>query len=245
MLYLFLFAIGAVIGSFLNVVISRVPNDESIVFPPSHCPHCKHQLGFLDLIPLLGILMLKGKCRYCSAKISWRYFFVELITASAFAYTLYFYQNWLDFFFVAAFLAVLIAIFFIDLETTLIPDSLIVAGGVIGALYTLIRGMWWGGVWGAACGFLFFYLLSKIAFAIYKKEAIGFGDVELGAVLGLFLGWPLVVYAIFMAYLFGGIISMLLIFTKKVTLKDAIPFGPFLVLGAVYVLFFGTPFRFW
>ena len=100
------------------------------------------------------------------------------------------------------------------------------------------------GVWGAVCGFLFFYLLSKIAFLIYKKEAIGFGDVELGAMLGIFLGWPLIVYGIFMSYLFGAIISLFLMLAKKVTIKDAVPFGPFLVLGAVYVMFFGVPFRF-
>ncbi|MCX5751660.1 MAG: prepilin peptidase [Candidatus Saganbacteria bacterium] len=245
MLYFFLFVVGAVIGSFLNVVIGRVPNEQSIVFPPSHCPICKHRLSVMDLFPMLSFLLLKGKCRYCSTKISRRYFVVELVTALSFVYTFYYYQNWLDFVFVAAFLAVLIVIAFIDFETTLVPDSLVLTGSVIAVLYTSIRGMWWSGVWGAVCGFLFFYLLSKIAFAIYKKEAIGFGDVELGGMLGVFLGWPLVVYGIFMAYLFGGIISLFLIFTKKVTIKDAIPFGPFLVLGAVYVLFFGTPFRFW
>ena len=245
MLYSFLFILGAAVGSFLNVVISRLPKEESIVFPASHCPQCQHDLGVLDLIPLISFIFLKKKCRYCGQLISPRYFAVELLTGLFFVLTYCSFPNLADYVFIIIFVCLALAVAFMDLETQEIPEILLVLMGMVALLYAVFSGVWVMALLGGGVGFLFFFLLSKVSLLIYKREALGFGDVELGLALGIFLGWPWVVQGIFWAYFFAGIVSIVLLLLRKVTLQDGIAFAPFLILGAFYVFYFGSPLCFW
>src|SRR3989338_7722605 len=223
---IFWFILGTIIGSFLNVCIYRLPLGKSIVFPPSHCINCGKRLSVLDLIPILGYFTLKGKCRYCGEKISLRYPLVELITGTAFA------GLWvltggeaIPFIFQAVFVAVLLVIFFIDLEHQVIPDVLNIIGVAAGLLYSLMRWMLFSGLLGMLLGYGILYLISWAGKLWFKKEAVGEGDLYMAAFLGAYLGREGVLLAIFLAYLVAAIISVALLVMGKVKLGQYVPFG--------------------
>jgi len=233
------FITGAVVGSFLNVCIYRLPRGESIVFPSSHCPSCKHALNMLDLIPVFGYLSLQGKCRYCQAHISWRYPLVELITASLFVLIAGFFPA-VEIIFLLFFVSILIAIFFIDLEHQVIPDVLTFLGLGIGLLYNLRSwNIFVSGALGMAAGYLVLAGIGYFGKILFKKEALGEGDLFLGALLGVFLGWEQVIFAILLAYVLaaGFIIPFMLL--KKISFGEYIAFGPALVVAGIITLFIG------
>jgi leader peptidase (prepilin peptidase) / N-methyltransferase len=235
-----LFVLGAVVGSFLNVCISRLPKEESIIFPPSHCPHCRQRIKIVDLIPLVSFIILRGKCRGCRKPISFRYFLVEALSGLMFVMCYLFYNDTASIVYAILFSAVLIIILFSDLETQIIPDETIIAGIVLGTVYALIIRDWLGALAGGLIGLSFFLSVYVIAKWIYGKEAMGQGDIKLGLMLGINLGWPLVVPQILLTYLIGAPVALALLLFKVKKIHDAVPFGPFMVIAAWIIILFGS-----
>ncbi len=248
------FIYGAVIGSFLNVCIWRMPRDESIVSPGSHCPNCNTLLKGRDLVPMLSFLVQKCKCRYCGAPISWRYLSIELLTALYFVVTYLKFGIGVEGVVYALFGASLIATFFIDLEHFIIPDQLNIFGIAIGLVRNGI-----GIATGAdsqfvnvlglnipqsivgilACGGAFF-AITVISYYVFKKDAMGGGDVKLAAAIGANLLLGPAMLSFLLAVVIGAVVGVGLIAAKKKSRKDYIPFGPFMVIGAMVVMFFGN-----
>ena len=227
------------VGSFLNVCVARLALDESIVYPPSHCLKCQHALRFWDLIPVLSYVFLRGKCRYCGATITWRYPLVEIITAASFLGLYILFPVLPQYLFSLVFVLLLIVTFFTDLENEIIPDQVVIAGIVLGLAYGFYSGKIVESLVAMVTGYLFFFVVAKLSFWYYKQEAIGQGDLKFGAMLGACLGLKGLILSLFLAYFLGAIISLLLVGLKIKTFKEHIPFGPFLVLGALLFLFFG------
>ena len=231
---------GLFIGSFLNVCIYRIQKGESIVWPPSHCPKCTKALKPWDNIPVISYLILKGRCRYCSEPISVRYPVVELLSALLAVSLLYRFGVSVTFLIYYLWACVLLIITFIDLDIQIIPDRLSLGGIVVGLLvvYWLpvtykdaLIGLILGGG-----------LLLAIIYGYYfltKKEGMGGGDVKLLAMIGVFTGWQGVLFTVFASSLMGTMVGIPWGLLKKGTLKAAIPFGPFLALGALIYVFWG------
>ncbi|MEA4901297.1 MAG: prepilin peptidase [Desulfitobacterium sp.] len=252
----FVFILGLVIGSYLNVCIYRIPRGESTVSPPSHCPNCHTCLKPVDLIPLLSYLWARRKCRYCRQPISPRYFWVELLTG-VLSVVLWLRFGWTIDFVAFLFLTyILIAVFFIDIEHMIIPDQLVMAGlggGAVLFVYQLFQPFpiygdrsWWNPLLGLAVGSGFLLAVSLLGLALYKSdEVMGMGDVKLLAPIGLFLGWRMTLLALFMAVILGGLSSLVLILFGKATRKSVIPFAPFIVLGTWISILWGWQIVHW
>lgn len=229
--------IGLIIGSFLNVVIYRVPQGESIVFPGSHCPQCGRVLRPWELIPVLSFLLLQGRCKACRAQISWRYPLVELLTG-----ILFFYKTYLEggfsvgLIFNLVFVSFLIALAFIDLDHFLLPDLLVypLLGLALIRVLLLPGTGWLPYLSGAVLAGGGFWLITKI-----YPQGLGFGDVKLAAALGAYLGFPQVLAVIFLASLLGSVIGGMGLLLKGKGLRQEIPFGPFLAAGALIMLYWG------
>lgn len=228
--------LGLAIGSFLNVCIYRIPEKKSIAFPPSHCPSCKHNLSVVELIPVLGYLLNKGRCRYCGAKISLQYPLVELITGLAFLLLFNKFLISVDFLKYAVLTSLLIVITFIDLERQEIPDELIIFGLIAGLLINLyhIKAHMIIGILGFILGGGLFLIIAMVT-----SGAMGGGDIKLMAVLGLFFGWKYIIMIALFSFIIGAVVSLLLVAFKKKGRKDFIPFGPFIATAAIAVIFFG------
>lgn len=235
------FIFGAVIGSFLNVCIYRIPRKESIVSPGSHCPGCSHALGFWDLVPFVSQIALRAKCRYCGTKISFRYFFVELMTALLFVamyarFMVYVYSP-LSFAMSLVLSSMLVVITFIDLDHKIIPDKISYPGMITGLVFSLLVGgapSLLSAVIGLFAGGGIIYLI-----VVLSKGGMGGGDVKLAAMLGAFLGWKLVLVNLFLSFFLGGIAATLLLLRKLKGRKDYIPFGPYLAIAAIITVLWG------
>src|SRR5262249_42880208 len=243
------FVIGAVVGSFLNVCIVRLPARESIAHPPSRCPACKAPIAFYDNIPLLSYLILRGRCRACAAPISPRYFIVEFLTG-LFAVALFFRFGLAPSLFIyAIFAAALVVISFIDLDIQIIPDVISLPGIVLGLLASFVPAARidhlslppspLDSLLGVLVGGGVLYLVAWLYELVTRTEGMGGGDIKLLAMMGAFLGWPGVPLALFFASLAGALIGIVLMVSTGKGMKLRIPFGPFLCLGALAYLFFG------
>jgi len=251
-IFIFLaFCFGTIIGSFLNVVVWRLPRGEALT-GRSHCPHCGGILGVLDLFPVFSFIFLRGRCRRCKAKISRRYLILEIVTGLLFASAVYFLQpadfvsgfELLKYFLV---LSALVVVFMVDLEHFLILDQVVFPVAAAMFLLNLLLDLFGhvkilsfysstvSGILGAAALFGFFFLVWLLS----KGKWIGFGDVKLAVFLGLSLGWPFVLVGLMLAVLSGGIVSVFLLAFFQKTLKSQIPFGTFLAFGTVLALFYG------
>ncbi|HMM82204.1 MAG TPA: prepilin peptidase [Terrimesophilobacter sp.] len=240
--------LGLAIGSFLNVVVWRVPNGMSLSSPPSACPKCQHPIRARDNIPIVSWLILRGTCRDCGEPISVRYPLVELGTALAFVgVALWSATRPAGLWLLPAYLyfaAVSIALALIDLDTRKLPNRLVVPSiaivGILLALVSFATGDWFALLWAIVAGaalFLFYFLLVVI-----YPSGMGFGDVKLAAVVGLalgYLGWGSLLVGAFAAFLLGGIFSVVLLATRRATRKTGIPFGPWMLLGAWVGIVFG------
>ena len=253
---LIVFIFGAVIGSFLNVCIHRMPLGESIVWPRSHCPKCGKRIPGYDNIPFLSYWLLLGKCRFCKEKISLRYPLVELLTALMFVALFSRYSLSYDFFFYALFTCSLIIATFVDIKHRIIPDEVSVGGIIIGFLLSAIKGFnltplafnakpMLGSLLGIIAGGGIIYstgfLFDLIYFKILKRpsiqgetESMGGGDVKLLAMIGAFLGWHRALLAFFIAPFFGVAIGIYILITKK---SHTMPYGPFLSMAALISIF--------
>ena len=229
-------------GSFLNVCIHRLPLRESIIFPPSHCPRCGYKLNFIDLIPIIGFVLLKGRCRQCHGEISFRYPLVELLTGALFVLVAIFFPAFLlplDFIFYLVFISFLLIVFFIDLEQQVIPDSITFSGVFFGLLFHVLKKIPFTSISAIVIGWGLFLLIAKLGKMAFKKEVLGEGDLYLAAMLGAFLGWKGLLLSVFLAYLLAGAVAILLLSLKRIRMGEYIPFGPALVVGGIISLFFG------
>ncbi len=244
------FVFGAIVGSFLNVCIVRLPKDESIVNPPSHCPACKTRVPFYDNIPLLSYINLQGKCRFCDAKISARYFVVELLMAVLSVALLQRFGLGLAFFMSFVFVAALIVISFIDLDVRIVPDVISLPGIGLGLLVAIVNYFLLtdsspilpsavSSLLGIVVGGGFLLLVAWVYESLTGVEGMGGGDVKLLAMIGAFLGWPSIPVTLFLGSLAGSVVGLSFMAFKGFDRRYALPFAPFLCIGALFHIFFG------
>ncbi len=239
--------LGAMVGSFLNVCIFRLPKEESIIIPGSHCPHCHHPIKFYDNIPLISYLVLGGRCRYCKKSISVQYPLVEGITAISFLCLFLRYGLSWNYLFYFSFVAALIVITVIDLYHQIIPDVISIPGIGVGLLGALILPhiTFFNSLMGTLLGGGSLFVIATLYQWLFKREGMGGGDVKLLAMMGAFLGWDAVILTILLSSLIGSLSGILIMALKGKDFKYAIPFGPFLSLGAVIALFYKNEIIFW
>lgn len=235
------FIFGALIGSFLNVCILRLPREESIITPSSHCPNCKTPIKFYDNIPLISFVQLRGKCRHCKQPISIQYPLVEGITALSSLLLFMRYGPSLSYLFYFAFVAALIVITAIDLYHQIIPDVISLPGIGVGLIASLILPQitFFNSLIGVLLGGGSLFIVGTLYQWFFKREGMGGGDVKLLAMIGAFLGWKAVILTILLSSLIGSITGIFIMVLKGKDFKYAIPFGPFLSLGAFISLFYG------
>ncbi|MBV8264304.1 MAG: prepilin peptidase [Candidatus Eremiobacteraeota bacterium] len=225
--------VGLAIGSFLNVVIYRVPRDESISFPPSHCTVCGHLLSAGDNVPVISWLVLRGRCRYCGDPISSRYPLVELMTAALFVVSVLRFGASLQTLAAAVLSTYLIVTVFVDIDHLLILDVVTVPVAIAALIIALVQGQALPALAGAATGAVLFGML----YIVTRGTGLGLGDVKLAACLGLFIGWPNTLAMSAASVVIGAIIAVPLLVARKRRGRDVVPFGPFLVLGALIMTF--------
>ncbi len=235
------FSLGLIFGSFLNVIIHRLPLRQSVVFPPSRCPACKEAIRAYDNIPVLSYLLLRGRCRRCRVFISPRYPLVEFLmgcgSLAAFARQGFALEYGVEF----AFIAAMLALVFIDYDHRILPNVITLPGTVIGLLLawprpgiTLVAS-----VSGAALGAGLLYLVAEVYFRVRKIEGMGIGDVKMMAMVGAFLGWKGVLLTLFLGSFVGSLVGLALMMVQGKDLKTELPFGTFLGVAAAATLFAG------
>ena len=250
--------LGLVIGSFLNVLIHRLPlmieqsldgahsthAPLNLAFPGSHCPSCQHPISWHDNVPLLGFVLLRGRCRHCHARISWRYPLVEALTAALFAWSAAVHATWGPTLAWAGFAAALLALAVIDAQTTWLPDALTQPLTWAGLLAAALG---WSGVTlndalaGAVAGYLSLWTLYWLFLLATGKEGMGHGDFKLLAALGAWFGWPLLLAIVLLASVSGLLVAWLLHLRGQLPDNRQIAFGPFLALAGAWLMFFGAP----
>ncbi|MCH7519487.1 MAG: prepilin peptidase [Candidatus Dadabacteria bacterium] len=264
-LFILSFILGSIIGSFLNVCIYRLPREESIVYPGSHCTSCKKSISFYHNIPILSYIFLGGRCSHCNSKISFSYPLVEILSGLLFVATLWKFGMILDTLFYLLFISGLIVITFVDLKHMIIPNVITYPGILVGILYNALTTNWQNSlelVSNFSFGFQnFFELLNEVPILdslfgvilgggillliaytyeiIRKRQGMGMGDVKLLALIGAFLGWQGVFFVIFLSSILGSIVGLSIIITRKGDLKYALSFGPFLSIAAIIYIFTG------
>lgn len=246
---------GLFLGSFANVCIWRLPRNESVVFPNSHCPHCQIPIHWYDNIPLLSFILLGGRCRSCRQPISWRYPVIETLVALDFG-LLFWKYHFTPVFFAYCFVTfILIVITIIDFQEQIIPDELNYALLIGGTLYSF----WNTGLYlhiafylppflnrllASYCGLLvgggLLYFLAWIS-----RGGMGGGDIKLAAGLGAFFGWEKTLIMLGLSFVMGGVIGLILLLSGKKKRRDPIPFGPFIALSTVAIVFFGEQIMQW
>lgn len=225
--------LGLMVGSFLNVCIHRLPLRLSLAWPASRCPHCRTPLKPYDNIPVLSYLMLRGRCRACSAPISMQYPSIEIVTAAVIlsAYLLFdaplVYQRIL-------FACAMIVLFTIDLEHRILPDAVTLPGIVIGFVSSFFMPPGWvDSLIGLVLGGGSLWLMGEAYFRLRHEEGMGFGDVKMLAMIGAFLGWKLMLLTLVLSSFLGSVIGLVTIVLKRGDMKYALPFGTFLAFGAL------------
>lgn len=254
-LYVSLFLFGLVIGSFLNVCIYRIPRGLSIITPSSRCPSCNIPIRPWDNIPIASYIFLGGRCRFCKARISLRYPLVEFLNAAIYVMVLWRFGFGLHTLVYFVFSSSLIIITFIDLDFQIIPDRITLSGIPIGFLAgsfllpdPFSRSSLLGikeSLTGMFTGFGLFYLVALIGSAIFKKEALGGGDIKMMAMVGAVMGWKAVILTTFLGSLAGATFGIFLIVLKGKDRKAKLPFGPFLALGTTITLFYAQEMLSW
>ncbi len=232
---------GALIGSFLNVCIYRLPRQESIAWPGSHCPTCAHSIAWYDNLPIVSYLALTGRCRHCNARIPFRYPIVEILNAAGYIGILWIFgPSWSAV--VYGFLySALLVVAGTDLSHKIIPNVVTLPGIILGLVCatTVLPLGFVNSVLGIVVGGGILWLLAWASPYLFGKEGMGGGDIKLLAMIGAFLGWKPAVMTIMVGSLLGSLVGIALIVTQVIKREDYIPFGPFLVCGALVALFFG------
>ena len=235
--------IGLVVGSYLNVVIYRVPRDLSTVLPRSRCPGCDALIRARDNVPLISYLLLGGKCRQCKSRISWRYPCVEAATSLLFVASAMRFGIGLQGLVAAAFASAMLALTLIDIEHMILPDVITLPGIAIGLVlqpwlaWTPTREAWIGAFLGAAC----LYSVDMAWYLLKGQHGFGLGDVKMLAMIGAFLGWKGVLITLFFATSSGALVGIAFLASGRIELSGKLPFGAFLAPAALVTLFFGSP----
>ena len=246
--------LGLLVGSFLNVLIVRIPKEESIVYPASHCVSCNHKLAAMDLIPVASYIILRGKCRYCGCKISPRYTLVEVLMGVLAACSYIAYGLSVEFVVSFVFQAILIVVALIDLEHKIIPDVLVVAGtavGVILIIYSVFYkvsfyDVWYSPLVGMVLVPGILYVVSRVGGMMFRVDyAVGLGDVGLFIPIGMIMGYKLSLLALIIAVLIGGCYGMYLMLKDRKNGKKEIPFAPFISVGSVIAMYLGHDIVVW
>jgi len=242
-----IFLLGLAIGSFFNVCIYRIPREESVVSPPSHCPACGRQISWWQNIPVFSYLFLRGRCYFCKISISPRYMLVELLTGILFL-AVYLHSGWQPATICwLIFVSLLIPIIFIDLDHQIIPDRFSLSGIVLGFVCSLtgLTIPWGESALGIIVGGGVFWLIAEGYYRFTGRDGMGGGDVKLLAMIGAFLGVKSLLLIILVSSLVGSVVGVLLMVINKKDSQFAIPFGPFLAFGALVYLFWGPPLISW
>ncbi len=238
--------VGLIIGSFLNVIIYRTPRKISIIKPGSHCLNCQNKIKWYDNIPIIGYLLLKGKCRTCGQKISIRYPLVEGLTGILFAAAYLKFGFTVEFLLALIFLAVGIVIIFIDLDFQIIPNLTVIIILILGIAKVLLVYFTEGRsaidyyLLGFIVGFGVLFVIRLLGQLVFKQEAMGWGDIKLMTVAGLFLGVGNIILTILFSSIIAAVIELTLLKTGKRKKGDLIPFGPYLIIAMIITLFFGS-----
>jgi leader peptidase (prepilin peptidase)/N-methyltransferase len=246
-LFVYAALMGLVVGSFLNVVIHRLPRGSSLVRPPSRCPYCGTRVRARDNVPVLSYLLLRGRCRVCTAPISLRYPLIELLTAVLFVACVARFGPSAEAAVAALFCALLVVLAGIDAEHYLIPDRLTLPGIAVGLAIQPLRsdGSFLDALLGALIGAGLLILVINFWYWLRKEEGMGLGDVNMLAMVGAFLGWRGMVVTLFMAAFLGGASGLTLLVLRRLKLKSRLPFGVFLAAGALIALFWGDDLLDW
>jgi prepilin signal peptidase PulO-like enzyme (type II secretory pathway) len=248
---LFLFLLGSAIGSFLNVLIDRIPRDESVVKGRSHCDKCKHILAPYDLIPLLSYILLAGRCRYCKTKLSFQYPLVEFITGMIFVFIYIYIINTsnsnflilnsyfliLNSIYILIIMSSLLVIFITDLKYRIIPDQILIFDLPLIFIYLIINN--YSLIINHFLSGFALFLLFLLLVLITRGKGMGFGDVKFAFVMGFLLGFPKIIVAFYLSFLTGAFFSIILILVRHKRMKDAIPFGPFLAASTAISMLYG------
>lgn len=254
-IYIIVFICGLITGSFLNVCIYRIPRNTSIIWPASRCPSCNIPIKFYDNIPIISYIFLRGKCRYCKNSISFRYPFIEFLNGFLYIITINkFGVEWHSIFYFV-FCSALIVITFIDLDFQIIPDRITLPGILIGFIAgslllpdpfikSSVLG-WKSSIIGSITGFVLYTLIALVGSKIFKKEAMGGGDIKMMAMVGAVIGWKGVILTTFLGSLTGSIVGIISMIIRGREKGSLIPFGPFLALGSIISLFYGQEILLW
>jgi len=242
-----IFILGLIAGSFNNVCIYRIPRDESIIYPASHCPKCRTTILPKDNIPLLSYILLKGRCRNCKSKISIQYPVVEFLTGSIYLIIYLIYGLSIQSLIYIILLPALIIIAFIDLNEQIVPDVISLPGIVIGFIISFFVPyiLFINSALGIVVGGGIILVIGLAGSVIFKKEAMGGGDVKLAAMIGAFLGWRYIIISLFFGFFLGALAGIFLILSKIKSKEDTVPFGPFIVLGSIISLLWGEKIITW
>jgi leader peptidase (prepilin peptidase)/N-methyltransferase len=256
---IFFFLLGAAIASFLNVIADRLPKGVSIVSPPSQCPVCQHRIASRDLIPVFSYLWLKGRCRSCGTAIPMRSFIVEVLSGLFFAFLYWRYGLSYELLIMVIYCCFFIVLAIIDLEHGILPNKIVYPGMIatlviagLGTIFSFessfignaipkLHHLWIiNAVIGGATGFFILFII-----ALVSRGGMGWGDVKLAGLIGLASGFPLIIVAIFLAVVSGGLIAVILLLLKIKKRKEPIPFGPFLAIAAMATLLWGSNILHW
>jgi leader peptidase (prepilin peptidase)/N-methyltransferase len=232
---IFNFILGASIGSFLNVLIYRIPRKIGITNGRSFCPNCGHKLSFFDLIPIFSYIFLKGKCRYCGGKISITYPIVETLSGFIFLLSFLFFGYSIYYLKFVIFASVLIVISVIDLQTMEIPDEPFIFGIFFGIIFFILEKNYLNNILGLIIPTVLFFLII-----VLSKGGMGGGDFKLSFLFGLYLGFPKVIPWFFLSFIIGFFPAIFVLITKKGTRKTPIPFGPFMSISGIVTFLYGT-----
>ena len=239
-------AFGAIVGSFLNVCIHRLPRGGSIVWPSSACPHCQRELSWYENIPVLSWVVLRARCRTCKGPISIRYPFVEALTSALFVWAWWYYGPGPLLASRLVFGCALIVLFAIDLEHQLLPNVITLPGIIVGFGFSLFTEPGWvDSLIGILAGGGVLYLIALAYLKVRKEEGLGMGDPKMLGMIGAFLGWKLTLMTLMIASLTGTVIGVGVIALGRGSLKYALPFGCFLAVGAVIAVVAGQPLLDW
>lgn len=238
---IFIVLCGLAWGSFLNVIIYRLPRGMSLLKPASSCPHCQRKIKFYDNIPLVSYLILGGQCRYCRGKISLSYPLVEFLTPLGLL--LLYQQHFLSFFFFASslFLSALIVLGFIDFYHQILPDEITLSSLLLAVVYSFFRPdlRLTQALIGAVVGAGFLLFVYGVYYLLRKKEGLGMGDVTMMLMIGAYLGWPQTLLTLILASFMGALVGVFFILFKKKNLQFSLPFGSFLSVAAFVSLLWG------
>lgn len=229
------FCLGAIFGSFYNVVGYRLPRKESLLYPSSHCTNCNHKLGPFELIPILSFLLLGGKCKNCKNKISWFYPIFELLSGILFALSYVIFGFTFDCLLSIVFISMLLIIIVSDYQTMIIPDSILIVFSILIIVIKYFIGGFEGvglSILNGIASFTFMFLIKLLGDFLFKKESMGGGDIKLMFLFGIVIGYPLCICDIFLATFIAFPVAVYTLFSRK---DNLIPFGPFLAMAAILI----------